>query len=85
MKKLFFVLTIAAFLFSCGNKKKEQSQSTHNHADGTVHTEESHNETKPDQESFNVSTDGHNKDEAHGESHDKNHEHSHDSNDEHKH
>lgn len=61
MKKIFFILTIAGFVFtSCGNEKKQEEVGSHTHADGTVYSNDAHsheNDTIPEQESFEVELD----------------------------
>jgi hypothetical protein len=61
MKKIVFILTIVAFVFtSCGSGKKKENMDTHTHEDGTVHRNDAHdheNETMPAQESFEVEAD----------------------------
>ncbi|NQU88454.1 MAG: hypothetical protein HQ541_22130 [Mariniphaga sp.] len=81
MKKILFILTIAAFIISCGNKKKEQSEATHTHDDGTVHAGETHSpdEESLHQESFEVDSDslhmeGHQHEDGDEHDHDDDHE-----------
>jgi len=61
MKKIVFILTIVAFVFtSCGSGKKKENVGTHTHEDGTIHRNDAHNHengTMPAQESFEVEVD----------------------------
>ena len=87
MKKIVFILTIAAFaLTSCGGEKKKDNVDTHTHEDGTVHTDHTpdlENKAMPAQESFEVEVDSVHQNAAdtvndHDHGHDHDHEGEHD-------
>ncbi|GEM_PF-3489687 len=55
MKKLLFIFSVAGLLLaSCGGNT--QKKGVHTHEDGTVHSDDahSHDQAKPDQESYEV-------------------------------
>ncbi len=92
MKKIVFILTIAALLFSissCGNKKKKAAVGTHTHEDGTVHADDAHShdsDAKPAQEAFEVKADNDAEHKHEAGDHDtENHEHGTETGDEHDH